>query len=101
MKNTLDFNINKNLVKVIVASLLIAGIFCSFTSNASSLTDGADIFYRSISVQPGDTLWGLAQESSDNLELSTKEIVSLLKSLNDLDNDNIYTGDTLIIPYKK
>ena len=55
-------------------------------------------YYKSIVIQPGDTLWSIATEYKTS-SVSTKEYVEELMQMNGLHNDNITSGMKLVITY--
>ncbi len=48
------------------------------------------------SVQPGDTLWNIAQQYNPNGDV--RKTVYEIKSLNNMSSSDICAGETLIIP---
>lgn len=93
--------INNNITKIVVISTIITILFCSFTSNAGTMDTTTEMFYKSVTVRPGDTIWALSNELSTTIGAPTKDIVALIMKINNLTNDRICTGDNLIIPYIK
>lgn len=57
------------------------------------------IFYKSIEIQEGDTLWGIAEEYAPELDLKTAEYVEQLKQMNSLREDTIHAGCHLTVMY--
>ena len=55
-------------------------------------------YYKTITIQPGDTLWSIAQEYKSD-DCTTKKYVEELMSMNNLHNDNITSGMKLIVTY--
>lgn len=51
---------------------------------------------RTITVKPGDTLWGIAKETG--IEGDIRETVYKIKELNKLGSSEIYAGTELIVP---
>ena len=56
-------------------------------------------YYKTITIQPGDTLWSIAKEYKSADYKNTKEYVEELMSMNNLHNDNITAGQKLLITY--
>lgn len=56
-------------------------------------------FYKSITVESGDTLWGLAEEYMTDDCDSIEEYIAKLRTVNHLYNDTIKAGDHIIIVY--
>ena len=55
-------------------------------------------YYKTITIQPGDTLWSIAKEYKTS-KYSTQEYVDELMIMNDLHNDNITSGMKLVVVY--
>lgn len=56
-------------------------------------------YYTSIEIQPGDTLWGIAEEYIPADYKSVREYVQALKDMNSLKSDNIEAGQKLTVAY--
>ena len=56
-------------------------------------------YYRSIQIQPGDTLWDIAEETMTSEYDSTAEYVEVLKEMNGLTSDHIEAGHYLTVAY--
>ena len=50
-------------------------------------------------IQPGDTLWNIAEETMTSEYSSVPEYVKVLKEINSLDSDQLEAGQNLIIAY--
>ena len=57
------------------------------------------IYYKSIKIEKGDTLWDIANENLPEKYSSTEEYVKVLKEINGLSSDKIYSGENLMIMY--
>ena len=60
---------------------------------------GAAVYYTSIEIGRGDSLWSVAQEYAPALGLSSGEYIDRLKRMNHLENDTIHEGCYLTIMY--
>ena len=56
-------------------------------------------YYKSIEIQPGDTLWDIAESTMTSEYDSVQEYVQVLKEMNNLDSDDIQAGQYLMIAY--
>ena len=63
------------------------------------ITDEKIEQYEHITIEQGDTLWSLAEQYRG--KMSTKDWVTFVKKENDLFNQVITTGQTIIIPIEK
>ncbi len=61
-------------------------------------TSGPDEDFLMITVSEGDSLWKISNQFSDQHALSNKEFVKWVKLHNDLEEDQIFPGEELIIP---
>lgn len=52
---------------------------------------------RPYQVQPGDTLWEIASEISDE-DVDVRVVIAEIKRLNDLDTSSLRSGQSLLIP---
>ncbi len=80
----------------IIFGLLIAGSFQSFAQDESGIRE---TYYKSITIEKGDTLWNIAEEYITDDFDSIEEYISALKNMNNLKNDRIFFGDKLIVAY--
>lgn len=80
---------------------LIAGIFgCSLFAKAQA--EDAVISYKyftSVQIQPGDTLYSIAQEYADEHYRSVYAYIEEVCLTNHLLEEDINAGDYLVIPY--
>lgn len=80
--------------------LALAFTFGSFLSKAKNKE--AEItyykYYTNIEIQPGDTLWDLADGYLENYE-SKEAYIKEVSRLNSIKNGKIISGQNLIMPY--
>ncbi len=57
--------------------------------------------YTSICIQPGDTLWSIAEEYADGHYSSIQEYIEEVRFINELPSDTIHAYAYLVIPYYK
>ena len=86
------------------ASGLIAVIVCIMlnvfpVSADSTHSQTGSVYYTSIEIKPGDTLWNIAEETMTSEYSSVPEYVKVLKEINSLDSDQLEAGQNLIIAY--
>lgn len=60
-----------------------------------------EIYYGSIEISPGDTLWDIAEFYTEGTDISVSEYVDRLKTINHLSGETIYAGQHLTIVYHK
>jgi len=54
--------------------------------------------YVKITITEGDSLWGISDQFSSQHSLSNKEFVAWIKKHNDIEEDQIYPGEEIVIP---
>ena len=96
--------IRRNILLAVAATLVLMIFVFSYhtlISAASSNTDGVSYkYFTSIQVEAGDTLWSIAEEYADEDHYaSNKEYINEVKMMNKLRNDEIVSGQYLVIPY--
>ena len=84
------------LVVVIILFVCILGLF---NANASDNRKNQEVnrHYSSIIIQPKDNLWGIAEKYAQNESIST--YIDNIKKLNNMDEDTVYAGNSIIIYY--
>ena len=95
----------KNLaifISSLCLALAIAIFFGSFLSEAEAKEPEVTYYkyYTNVEIQPGDTIWDLAEDYMDVNYESREDYISEVKELNSLsDTDAIISGQYLILPY--
>lgn len=56
-------------------------------------------YYTSIEIEPGDTLWSIANEYCYDMNMSVNDYIKEIKELNHLPSDSITSGQYLTIMY--
>ncbi len=93
------------VMMALLAVILISGCFlyANFLSSAHDSNREAPMkkfkYYKSIVIQPGDTLWNLADEYITVDYGSVTEYIDDLKNMNHLNSDDIQAGQYLIVAY--
>lgn len=89
------------LLGILTALLVISGILMSdsFLSQAQTEPGAQGKFYKSITIEKGDTLWNIAEKYMTEDYDSIEDYVQTLKKMNNLTTDKILAGDKLIVAY--
>ena len=87
-----------------IAVILILGFTLSYhTLLSQANTELEDIsykYYTSVQVEPGDTLWILADRYADKEHYASQDqYIAEVMSMNHLVDEDIYAGNYLILPY--
>lgn len=86
------------IILVLTSCMIFGSLFVSAHENAGGKT-AVCTYYKSIEIQPGDTLWDIAENTMTSEYDSVTEYVQVLKDMNDLQSDDIQAGQHLIIAY--
>ncbi|MBO5209298.1 MAG: LysM peptidoglycan-binding domain-containing protein [Lachnospiraceae bacterium] len=94
----------KNFLLVVMTVCLVITFSISmngFLSNAKDDSiETSYKYYKSITIENGDTLWSIAEEYMDAEHYdSVNDYIKEVKQMNTLANDNITYGQCLIVPY--
>lgn len=80
--------------------IFLAIIFGSFLSRAKNKEEDVTYYkyYTNIEIQPGDTLWDLADDYLEHYD-SKEAYIQEVSQLNSIRNGKIISGQNLIMPY--
>ena len=88
------------LLLSLILTFVIGITFFSFSTRASnSSKENSYKYYTSIILQDGDSLWSLAEENCDGHYQSKQAYINEIKKINGLSDDNLISGQYLVIPY--
>lgn len=85
----------------LAAAPLVAGIAFSVLAGGSALASGQDaasVSFQTVSVAPGDSLWGIAAEVAPGAD--PRDVIDDIMALNNLSTVTIQAGDEIAIPTK-
>lgn len=93
---------NRNLIKLSFGGFLV--FFICMAALINVMAQGSDFNvkkqYKSILIDEGDTLWNIAEENNncDISGVSISDYIEDIKSINNLNQDQITAGNYIIIP---
>ena len=93
--------------KTSLAALLCFAVLAAFivsfamvnTAEAGTRESSRYKYYTSIQVEPGSNLWEIAKEYASSEYEDLEEYIQEVRQINHLDQDVIYAGSYLCIPY--
>ena len=91
----------RNMIILLATVLLITVGSVIFGSTFSSAKNNEEyeVYYKSIEIQKGDSLWGISEEYKSE-DVSTSEYIKELMDLNNLTSDTIHEGQHLVVAYQ-
>ncbi len=98
--------LRNKMIMVIVAIAIavtfgVIGTSSLVDAHDSSYTETSVKCYKSIELQEGDTLWGIAEKYMDDSYESIDEYILELKQINNLYTDEIHEGRYLMVAYNQ
>lgn len=92
---------NKKVVILFVTILIMIIVFLSITLkvNANGTDRKEELGVLCVTVQKGDSLWGIAKQYYSPNYKSIKAYIEEIKECNSLSNDTIRVGMNIIVPY--
>lgn len=94
----------RSLVYVLLSALLGCTFFSLFLMNALAeepQKPNMVSYYTYIQIQPGDTLWSIAETYTKGTDLTVEEYVHQLKQMNHIGEETIHTGHYLTVMYQR
>lgn len=82
---------------ITVGSIVFGSIFSSAKDSAADIPQYK--YYKSITIEQGDSLWSIAEEYCTDDYEDTREYVDELIQLNSLTSETIHTGQHLLVAY--
>lgn len=96
-----------NLVRFLLATAVVAATVCLIlvsnkkvvSADESGKAPQLNKYYKSITIEPGDTLWSIAEEYKSGAYKTTKDYVEELMDMNDVHSGRITSGQKLVVAY--
>ena len=93
----------RNRKLMLLTFIIVCTLICSLIifSNKASARNSRPVYtyYTSYQVQPGDTLWTIADQFMGPDYTKKGDFIDKVKSMNHLGSDNITSGKYLLIEY--
>lgn len=97
------------LLLVVIFVIIYASLNAQAENDSQNLNNNNDVNieyiytpnvgYITHQIIKGSTLWAIAIELSDELNLSIDATIDLIKDINNLTSDDVYEGQNIIVPY--
>lgn len=87
------------LVIAAVVVVILCSAFISVKAKGSDTTGCK--YFTTIQVEEGDSLWSIADSYCSSDYTDYNEYIDEVKSINNMDDDNIKKGSYLVVPYYK
>lgn len=91
------------LLSVSAVAVLVLILLFSSKNITNANENGNNIaktkYYKTIEVNVGDSLWSIASENKSGEYRTINDYINEVKSINNLGDDEINSGEKLIIPY--
>lgn len=84
---------------VIVLGMLIGTNLLNSSHSSASREYEKALYYKTIEVKEGDTLWTIADEYMDGEFDNKEDYINEIKNINHVYDDTIHTGAYLTVPY--
>ncbi len=101
MKDLMRFISSKKII-IIAAIIVLSVIYIGITHKetpGTSASRASEKYFTCITVEPGDTLWDIAEEYKTEEYASTQDYIDEVLAINNLNTANIVSGTSLLIPY--
>ena len=85
------------LFVITLGSVVFGTIFSKAKNPSADITQFK--YYKSITIEQGDSLWSIAEEYCTDEYANTYEYVDELKQLNSLTSETIHAGQHLLVIY--
>lgn len=87
------------LLCVAVAAAAAISFSMANTAEAGTPESSRYKYYTSIQIEPGSSLWNIAEKYASSEYESLEAYIQEVRQINHLDEDTIYAGSYLCIPY--
>lgn len=85
------------VIAVVILSIIFGTRFAYADSSEPDMV--SQKYFKSIVIQPGDTLTSIAEEHISSDYKDIKQYINEVKRTNYMLDDDLHAGDSLIVPY--
>lgn len=99
-----EAEVHRNILLALITTIIILicvliGSSIAASGRSKAAQNSTYKYYTSIEIEKGDTLWSIAEEYMTPEYGSIQEYVDDIKAVNALGDDDIHSGQHLMIPY--
>lgn len=87
------------LTTIFVLFCMLIGSSIASSGQSKAAQNASYKYYTSIEIEKGDTLWDIAQQHITPEYANIQAYVDEIKEINNLGDDEIHSGQYLMIPY--
>lgn len=87
------------LVITLMFNIIVNGNFAKAEDHSVNTDSGCNKYFKSIVLEYGDTLWGIAAEYKGGYYECSQDYIDEVMSINHLTTDKIHAGQYLTVPY--
>lgn len=83
-------------------TICCAILFSVMNSKARVSADNEEIlykYYKTVEIQPGDTLWELAEANYSEEKQTISEYIKEVKNINHISDEKLISGYYIVLPY--
>lgn len=95
--------IRRNCILCVLTLFMITGLTLSISVLRSTAQDKDAVitykYFTSVTVEYGDTLYSLAEKYTEGYDMELSDYVEEVMNINHLDDEDIRSGQNLIVPY--
>lgn len=88
----------KFLISTLIVFILSVLFVTNSVSGSSSEKQQSEVYYQTVTILSGDTLWGLAEKYNNNQYPDIRNYIYEIKKFNNLNSDVIIAGESIVIP---
>lgn len=87
------------IATICIICILAVTAGCFLSKAKTEQEEASYKYYKSIQIEEGDTLWGLAEENMNGQYKSTSAYVREVMTMNAMADDMLIAGEYLVVPY--
>lgn len=86
-------------VVAILLGIVIGNNIINSSSSSATTEHTKELYYTSVEIEAGDTLWTIAEEYMSAEYDDVNEYIKEVKQINNMYSDTIHAGSYIMVPY--